>query len=218
MVTIAHLVEKKIAQRPFLQEALAREILNYGAVAEMLQPEITQELKQEVKISAIMMALRRLSEKLEEKFTPAFAFQEELDLTLKSNLAGITLIKTPETMEYSKKFYKILDLGEEMLTITQGTTEITFICPKRYFSQIKTGLEKELSQKIKNYRENLASLTIKIPPAAINQAGVYALILRTLAWEDLNVVEIVSTYSELTLIFAGEDVTRAYRCLHNLGK
>ncbi len=57
MVTVSHLVEKIVKRKPFLEEALARGILNYVALAETLQPEIEKELKTKVKTSAIMMAL-----------------------------------------------------------------------------------------------------------------------------------------------------------------
>ena len=64
MVTVAHLVEKIIERRPFLEEAVARGIVNYAALAEELKPEIDKEMKKDTKPSAIMMAIRRLSEKL----------------------------------------------------------------------------------------------------------------------------------------------------------
>jgi len=48
MVTVAHLVEKIIAQKPFLQEALSKGIVNNAALAEELLPEIEKELKKRV--------------------------------------------------------------------------------------------------------------------------------------------------------------------------
>ena len=68
MVTITHLVENIVEKKPFLEEALARGLINYAALAESIQSEIEKELKQKVKTSAIMMSLRRLSEKLGKGF------------------------------------------------------------------------------------------------------------------------------------------------------
>ena len=69
MVNVSHLVEKIIEQKPFLQEALSKGIVNNAALAEELRPQIEKELKKEVKFSAVNMAVRRLSEKLNKSFT-----------------------------------------------------------------------------------------------------------------------------------------------------
>ena len=68
MVTIAHLIEKVIEEKPFLQEALSRGIINNAALAEELKPLIEKEMKKKVKFSAVNMAIRRLSEKLKGTF------------------------------------------------------------------------------------------------------------------------------------------------------
>ena len=65
MVNMSFLVEKIIEQKPFLQEALSKGIVNNAALAEQLMPELEQQLKNKVKFSAVNMAIRRLSEKLE---------------------------------------------------------------------------------------------------------------------------------------------------------
>ena len=49
MVTVAHLVEKMIEQKPFLQESLNQGIINNAALAERLLPQIEKELKKKVK-------------------------------------------------------------------------------------------------------------------------------------------------------------------------
>ena len=44
MVTISHLAEKLISEKPFLQDALYRGIINYRALADDLVPKIEKEL------------------------------------------------------------------------------------------------------------------------------------------------------------------------------
>ncbi len=50
MVTIARIVEKHIEERPFVQEALSRGIINNAALAEELIPIVEKELKKKMKI------------------------------------------------------------------------------------------------------------------------------------------------------------------------
>ena len=66
MPTIAHIAEKMVERKPFIEEAMAQGVINYASLAQILQPEIEKELKKKVKTSAVMMALRRTSEKLQE--------------------------------------------------------------------------------------------------------------------------------------------------------
>jgi aspartokinase len=46
-------------------------------------------------------------------------------------------------------------------------------------------------------------------------AGIYYLIFKTLAWENINVIEVVSTMSELTIVLDDQEVVRAFNLLQN---
>ena len=59
MKTVAQSVEQILKTQPFLEDALQRNIINFSALAEELQDEISVILKKPVKTGAIMMALRR---------------------------------------------------------------------------------------------------------------------------------------------------------------
>ena len=64
MKTIASCVEQIIASKPFIEEALNEQIINYSALAENLQGQISDMLRKDVKTGAIMMALRRYNQPL----------------------------------------------------------------------------------------------------------------------------------------------------------
>ncbi len=217
MVTIAHLAEKMIEERPFLQEALARGIINYGALADSMLPQIKTELKKEVKHPAVMMALRRLAEKLEQKFSAEKTIKGALiGLAVQSNLFEMTVLKTPETLVCIKDLYKLVDFSKgDTLTITQGSHEITLIANKQLAGGIEKIFEKHHCH-IKKKVRNVASLTVKIPPEAIDIPGFYYTILRALAWNNVNLVEVVSTFTELILIMYEDDVMRGYAVLQEL--
>jgi len=217
MVTIAHVTAKYIEERPFLQEALVRGIINYGALADTVLPQIQRELKKEVKHAAVMMALRRLAEKLEQKFSGEKTIKGSLiNLAVQSNLFEMTVLKTPETLACIKGLYGIADFNKgDMLTVTQGSHEITLIANKQLAGRIEKIFEKQGSR-IKKKIRNVASLTVKIPPEAIDIPGFYYTILRALAWNNVNLVEVVSTFTELILIMYEEDVMRGYTVLQEL--
>ena len=60
---------------------------------------------------------------------------------------------------------------------------------------------------------DLVALTIVFHGDFLQTPGVTYLAVRKLAWENINIIEIVSTMNVLTFIISREDSTRAYQAL-----
>lgn len=216
MVTIAHLVEKIIEQKPFLQEALSRGIVNNAALAEEFIPEIEKELKKKVKFSAVNMAIRRLSEKLEKTFISKAKFDKESDITIKSDLIEITIFKIQDVQKYIKELYNIVNFKKgDLLTITQGLHEVMIITNGKYEKKILQLFPKKIIKKI---IKNLSSLTINIPITAIETVGLFYIASRALNWENINIVDIVSTLTEMTFIVNENNTAKSFNVLKKLIK
>ena len=216
MVTVSHLVEKIIEQKPFIQEALSNGIINNAALADQMLPEIEKELKKKVKFSAVNMAIRRLSEKLEQSFISKAKFDKNSDITLKSNLIEITVYKMEDSQEYIKELYSLVDIkGGDFLTITQGLHELMIITNEKYEKKI---LEMFPNKLIKKSIKNLSSITINIPEESIETIGLFYIVTRALNWENINIVDIVSTFTEMTFIIKEEDTARSFNVLKELIK
>jgi len=216
MVTVSHLVEKIIEQKPFIQEALSNGIINNAALADQMLPEIEKELKKKVKFSAVNMAIRRLSEKLEQSFISKAKFDKNSDITLKSNLIEITVYKMEDSQEYIKELYSLVDIkGGDFLTITQGLHELMIITNEKYEQKI---LEMFPNKLIKKSIKNLSSITINIPEESIETIGLFYIVTRALNWENINIVDIVSTFTEMTFIIKEEDTARSFNVLKELIK
>ena len=67
MKTIAACVQDILAAKPFLEDALSRDIINFSALAKDLNPLISERLRRPVKDGAITMALRRYRPQLQKK-------------------------------------------------------------------------------------------------------------------------------------------------------
>ena len=61
---------------------------------------------------------------------------------------------------------------------------------------------------------NLSSITILIPEAALEIPGVYYTILKKLAWGGVNFIEVVSSFTELTIFIEQKNVERAFGLLN----
>ncbi len=216
MSTIARVVEKIIEEKPFLQEALSRGIVNHAALAEEIIPEIEKELKKKIKFSAVNMAIRRLSEKLNKTFIARTKFDKYSDITIKSDLVSVTLYKIEDIESKIKKFYDNVDFRNGgFVTITQGINEVMIITNIKY----KKDLEKIFQEKnIKKIINGLSSITIKVPLSSIDTIGLFYTITRSLNWDNINIIDIVSTLTEMTFIIKEQDTAKAFNCLKKLIK
>lgn len=216
MATISFWVEKIIEQQPFVQEALAKGLINHAALAESMIPELEEKLKKKVKFSAVNMAIRRLSEKLETDYKPKIKFDKSTDITLRSNLIAVIIENKKGLSKNLKEVYnKICSDKGDFLTITQGLTEIMIVTNEIHEKDIeKIFTKKEIKQKVRN----LSGITIDLPKNATSTPGFYYIITRSLAWNNLNMLDIVSTFDELTVIVKDEDATRTFDVLRRLIK
>ncbi|MBS3121696.1 hypothetical protein J4434_02320 [Candidatus Woesearchaeota archaeon] len=213
MVTIARTVEKIVERKPFLQEALVRGVINVAALAEEILPEVETEMKEKVKFGAVMMAIRRLGEKLNKSFIKTAKFDLSSDISVKSDLYEITLRKLPSIQAKISKLYDKINSENDFLTVTQGINEITLITNRRNKPKIRSLFD---SKEIKSEVEDIASVTINIPVEAIQTIGLFYIATRALNWENINIIEIVSTFTELTFIIKEEDAPRAFATLKQL--
>lgn len=216
MVSIARIVEKIIEERPFIQEALSKGIINNAALAEELIPEIEKEIKKEVKFSAVNLAIRRLSEKLETKLERKIEFNSETRITTRSNLIEVALYKTEKLQEKIQKTYHLIDYRkDDFLVITQGFSEVMIITDEKHDKEMHKIFK---DNEIKKTLRNLSSITINIPENAVETIGLFYVVTRALNWNNINIIEIVSTLTEMTFILKEEDIPRAITTLSDLIK
>lgn len=207
-------VEKIISEKPFIQEGLSRGIINNAALASEMIPEIETLLKRKVKFSAVNMSIRRLSEKLEKTFVKTAQFDKDSDITVKSNLVQVVIYKNEGIQEYIRKIYDVVDYKKgDFLTITQGIYEVMIITNSKYEKKV-IGL---FPQKIvKKVLRNLSGITVRMPEESFEMVGLFYQITRALAWENIVIVDFVSTFTEATMTFNEEDTSRAYETLKRL--
>lgn len=216
MVTISQVTKKIIDERPIIQEALIEEIINFGNLAEKIQPKIEAELGSEVKASAIIMALRRHAEKLQKSSLIKKPIKLNPEIVLKTNLCDVSIVKTHTALERINDIYRLVDYEKgETLNIIQGNYEITIVISQKHLDQLKKILHKE---KILNTETNLVSLTLALTKEFLYTPGILALATRKLAWENINIFENISTMTELIFIIAEKDAIRAYNSFQELLK
>lgn len=215
MVSIQRAVEDELSDKPFVQEALARGIVNYAALAESLEDRIMRIVRKPVKRSAVMMALRRLHEKLEAR-EPLTNMRFESSLQLRDGLVELTIEKSERTVRLIESIMAKIDyIKGDFLTVTQGIYEITLITDAKSATWIEPRITED---QLIGRSDDLSSLTLFVPESAQDVPGFFFVITRELAWENVSIKEIVSTEHELSVIVRSAAVPKAFETVQRLTK
>jgi hypothetical protein len=213
MNSIGKITEDLINRSPFLREAMTDDLINISALARKLKPEIEETVGKEVKEGAIVMAIKRMSpglyHKLNVKITNVMG--ELGDFLVRSNLTDFTF-ENSETikLKQTELIQEINKENDSFFTICKGVTETTFIVSSQHTNKIERIFSQE---KLKSNTKDLASVTVKLPQINREIYGIYYYILKHLAWEGINSVEIVSTSNEFTIVVKQDDVDKAFKIL-----
>ena len=212
MVTNAHVVRKLMGNLPFAQECINKSLINFGALAEYLKPEIEKELGKEVKLLAISMALRRFSGEKNKVILPEI--DPQTDLTTKSNMIEYIYFKSTALLPKINKLSNRVDMQKgDFLSINQGTTKVAVLCNARYESYIDRLLGKEsVASKIKN----LGILFMSIPSKYRKYQGFFFLLTRELSFNNISIMSIFNIDTEVVFVFNEKDTSRAHQVLLDL--
>ena len=193
MDRLSKVIEKLINQSPFIQEAMTEGLINISSLARKLNPDIARITGKEVSDSAIIMAIKRMppgtNQKIERRIKN---FMADLgDLIVRSNLVKCTFNNYVGISQDQAKFLtQIKDVSDNFYTVSRGVAETTLITNEQFKGDIMTIFNQ--SQLIAE-SSNLSSITMKLPPVNSEISGVYYYLLKKLAWEGINLAEVIST-------------------------
>ena len=215
MVTISHIVKKIVGGQPFVEEALGKHIISIANFAEQILPEIEKELGKKVKQTAVVMALRRYSEEIAEHRNKSKSFDYAGEILMKTNMADFTFVKSPSLLAKLKSIHNLVNFERgDALNIILGNNEVSIIINEKYIHDLAKFLSGE---KIINREKDLVSLTIVFTKDDFTHTpGIIFNAVRKLAWDNINIYEIVSTMTELTFILHKKDSMKAYEVLQDM--
>ena len=133
---------------------------------------------------------------------------------LKTNVIDINVVKTPCLFDKLKRIYDVIKFEKgDILHIIYGRNSVSIVTNERYKKQICKFLQYE---KIDDIEEKLVSLSFTIGKTLVNIPGVLFQIVRNFAWENINIIEVISIDLEITFIVDERDAVRGYKALERL--
>ena len=217
MKTIASAVEHYIKSKPFLQTALSEGIINLTSLARIIRKDIQAETTQrEVRNGAIVMALKRLSVDMEFRSTHRIVkvLKNIGDIIVRSNLTDYTFLTSETFMNAQAQLLnKIKNNRDIFYATTRGVNEANIIVSNSMESIVENIFKKE---RILHKFTDLGAISVKLPEENVSVSGIYYFIFQRLAWEGVNMNEVISTANEFTIVIPENQIDIAFKGIKDL--
>ena len=204
MLSVTDCVRRIILDKPMFAEMLLKNYLNFSSFATDIIPQIQLLIYKTPTKSSVVMALSRVSKEIHNTQNIDFKVN---DVSVKYPLSEINFpIPIQFCVEQINNIYKSIASQENhYLNIVSGNSETTIF--------VNTKLKSLIFQSFKESSSNLeldglASVSLKFSSEYFEQIGITYKVLQALTWNNINLVEVVSTYTEITLIIKQQDTQR----------
>jgi aspartokinase len=214
MLRVSDVVEEEVRRTPFLEAALMDGLINHSALARRLRPSVERRLLRKVSVAAVMMAVRRLEPEVSRRIGGRRSMPAVGDLTVRSNLMEFTFRNSATLRASHRRFLgRLAHVPDGFVTYTQGVSQVMLIVSASLERAVEEAFEGE--SRVATLK-NLSALVLRLAPTVVKTPGAYYRILKQLAWQEINVIDVVSTYTEFTIILDDAQVNAAFAALRSL--
>ena len=209
--SIASYVKTIIDRSPFISDMLIQDIASYSNLALSIKPKVEELYGAPVSDSSIVMAIRRYAEELRSRPKKSRSGSINYEIQMKTNIYDVNLRRNDLFAGKLPEIYSsVHPENGDFINVTIGSHEITLSVSEN----ARSNVDRILSDfEIVHSYTDLVALTILFHGDYIQTPGITYLAVRKLAWEHINIIEIVSTMNVLTFIVSREDSHRAYQAL-----
>jgi hypothetical protein len=204
-------VERLIKHQPFVEDALARKIINYSALAEDYQPSIEKILGKSVNNGSIIMALRRYhpQKRINQK-----QVRDLGDIVVRSGITDFTFLNSNTILDSQGKLLdQVKHIPKAYFTYSSTFHESNVLVSNNLTEVVKTCFAQETCVTIKS---DLSSLSIALPEDNSKTVGLYFYIFKLLAYEGIPVFEVLSTSNYFTLFLEVQYVNQAFALINEI--
>ena len=201
----------------FVVDMLQQGLINYSALARRIYSEVKKQ-NPKVKLESLVVYIRRYADTLEKNEISKSLRKiiSSIELIVKNDMVQITFEKDKRVVEafnnLSNKFQ--FKLGE-MFFIIHGTEEISIFLNKNMLEIFKPLLKNAIdttkglgviSLKEPFYQPKETEFSREVP-------GYLAFLTNLLARNNINIVEIASTHSQMIFVIKEKEIVKAYEVL-----
>ncbi|AEV28474.1 hypothetical protein SpiGrapes_0632 [Sphaerochaeta pleomorpha str. Grapes] len=211
--SVSSCVKRVVDKSPFIHDMLINGILSFSNYADSIQAEVQKVYGKEVKSSAIVMALRRYGEELKSRDIRCKANNVEYGIVMKTNIFDLNLVRRDSFIAKLGVLYDQISTEKgDFLNITLGSHEVSLSVSEKYRSLVS---ELAKDEEVLNQMDDLVALSLVFTGDFLQTPGIVYEAVRRLAWEQINVIELVSTMNELTFVIKREDSMKSFDVLQS---
>lgn len=214
MKTITTCVHDIIRHQPFLDDAIARDIVNFSGLAADIQPEVEAEMKKPVKQGSIIMALRRYAPR-RTKINMRH-LRELGDIVVRSGITEYTFLNSKTIIANKASLLEsVKDQTGVYLNYSSNYQESNILVSTSLTDLVEDCFKNEVRVSVK---EKLSSITIALPKNSSQSVGLYFYLFKLLAYEGIPVFEMISTSNYFAIFLEKEYVNKAFLLLNEIKK
>jgi len=216
MKKISDAVREIVSTKPFIESSLDVGIINYSALSDYIKKDVEDLVYKKVNTGAIQMSLRRMqliSDKINSNQLKTM-LKDIGDVTIRTDLTDFTYKNSSTLVDCQQQLVELEKKNKDFFfTFAQGVSESTMILNQSAENKI---LELFIREKLIARNLGLASITIKLPPENTKISGLYFHFFKLLAWDNVNICQVISTANEFTIIVENKDAKKAISVLMSL--
>ena len=212
-MSASKIVRELVLQRPCLLYCMAMGIVNFSELARKVKDDVERRLGRRTSDDAIKMALIRTADEVEKSWS---MLEDKLRrlvgnsiITLQTDIAVITYDK-----DVSDKIIEALSrlANARFLQYTQGFQSSTVFISMEDLDEFLKHIDEDAEMVMRDQ----SAIIIKSPRDIIVTPGFIAYITTMLAWNGININQIISCHDETILIVDRKDALRTYNILEEL--
>ena len=169
MITVPQATEKIIKRSRYLSEAMSKDLINASSLARYIKKEVEELTFKEVTESSIIMAIKRIQKNFQPHYKPVTIFSEASDMIVRSNLTLFHVKNSTNILRKLGLIEKASENFQKKALFTYGRAETLILTNKLSAQAIIDILEEE---HITESFPNVSSITIHLPPEAVDSPGV----------------------------------------------
>lgn len=212
MKTITTCVHDILRHQPFLDDALARDIINFSALAEDIQPQVEKEMRKPVKQGSIIMALRRYAPRRTK--IDMNSLRQLGDIVVRSGITEYTFLNSKTIIANQARLLEtVKDQTGVYLNHSSNYQESNILVSSTLTDLVEECFRNEVWVSVK---EELSSITIALPKNSAQSVGLYFYIFKLLAYEGIPVFEMISTSNYFAIFLEKEYVNKAFLLVNEI--
>jgi hypothetical protein len=196
MIKISTIVQNIMEDDDLIKSLASKGLLNSMAYARSILPQVESKAMKDVQLGSVTAAVTRYLSHLKAIDLPSE--KDIQQISVQTSLEGVTYERSEEISQKIQSIYNQIKVGNKTyITITQGINETTIIAESSIIDIFRQGLKKyptiyDIS--------DIIGITVKFGLKYMAIPNLFYLLIRKLALKNINIIEIVSTATELTFI------------------